>query len=386
MNQIELWVLAISMSYANAWLLRRSSIARTSLVDSIVFYLLVMMASMLVGAVLYFEQPTQVGLAEALGLSLLVMSVGVLAVLHYWTKDDDVEDSKLAAHVERSDEQELQRSIVISRAYVVYFLVMMASMTAVGLVYIFDTAIEGLNIGLVLGNVIMIPGIVMILRYASKHPGYAIEPPSQVNPSKKLGRWTLVFLVLLNEFAMGWAFALASGNLATANGSLAGIASTLNYVTGSDWFLFSLSFEILFSIYMLRSYFSIDFIRIVCLQCLTLIFVPTAIGGYLWSTTSIIAGVLIFVGLLFLSFIPLRDGQAGSQNIRRYLRIVLVLDALAVISLLLWVLYRIDLVQFACLIGEAVLYFNSILERVSMEKGARISVSERSGADILHHS
>ena len=386
MNQIELWVLAISMSYANAWLLRRSSIARTSLVDSIVFYLLVMMASMLAGAVLYFEQPTQVGLAEALGLSLLVMSVGVLAVLHYWTKDDDVEDSKLAAHVERSDEQELQRSIVISRAYVVYFLVMMASMTAVGLVYIFDTAIEGLNIGLVLGNVIMIPGIVMILRYASKHPGYAIEPPSQVNPSKKLGRWTLVFLVLLNEFAMGWAFALASGNLATANGSLAGIASTLNYVTGSDWFLFSLSFEILFSIYMLRSYFSIDFIRIVCLQCLTLIFVPTAIGGYLWSTTSIIAGVLIFVGLLFLSFIPLRDGQVGSQNIRKYLRTVWVLDALAVIGLLLWVLYRIDLVLFACLIGEAVLYFNSILERVSMEKGARISVPERSCTDVLHHN
>ena len=386
MNQIELWVLAISMSYANAWLLRRSSIARTSLVDSIVFYLLVMMASMLVGAVLYFEQPTQVGLAEALGLSLLVMSVGVLAVLHYWTKDDDVEDSKLAAHVERSDEQELQRSIVISRAYVVYFLVMMASMTAVGLVYIFDTAIEGLNIGLVLGNVIMIPGIVMILRYASKHPGYAIEPPSQVNPSKKLGRWTLVFLVLLNEFAMGWTFALASGNLATANGSLAGIASTLNYVTGSDWFLFSLSFEILFSIYMLRSYFSIDFIRIVCLQCLTLIFVPTAIGGYLWSTTSIIAGVLIFVGLLFLSFIPLRDGQVGSQNIRKYLRTVWVLDALAVIGLLLWVLYRIDLVLFACLIGEAVLYFNSILERVSMEKGARISVPERSCTDVLHHN
>ncbi len=373
------------MSYSNAWLLRRASIARTKLVDSIAFYLLVMMASMLVGAVLYFEQPTQVGLAEALGLSLVVMSVGVLAVLHYWTKDDDVEDSKLGAPDENSDELEFQRSIVISRAYVIYFLVMMASMTAVGAVYIFDTATEGLSIGLVLGNVIMIPGIVLILRYASKHPGHTGEP-SQVYASKRFGRWTLVFLLLLNEFVMGWAFALASGNLATANGSLLGVASTLNYVTGSDWFLFSLSFEILFSIYMLRRFFSTDFIRIVCLQSLMLIFVPTAIDGYYWSTSCIIAGVLIFASFLIISFRPLRDRQPGSQNVRKYLRTVLVLDVLIVIGLLLWALDRIDLVLFACLFGEAVLYFDSILERVSMEKGTRISVSERSDAGVLHHN
>jgi hypothetical protein len=373
------------MSYSNAWLLRRASIARTMLVDSIAFYILVMMASMLVGAVLYFEQPTQVGLAEALGLSLIVMSVGVLAVLHYWTKNDAVEDDTLAVRDESTDEQELQRSIVISRAYVVYFLVMMASMTAVGIVYIFDTTTVGLNVGLVLGNAIMIPGIVMILLYASRHPGHT-EEPSQVYTSKRFGRWTLVFLVLLNEFVMGWAFALASGNLATANGSLLGVVSTLNYVTGSDWFLFSLSFEILFSIYMLRRYFSRDFIRIVGLQSLTLILVPTAIDGYLWSTSCIIAGVLIFASFSIVSFRPLRDGQVGSRNIRKYLKTMLVLDALIVIGLMLWTLSRIDLMLFACLVGEAVLYFNSILERVSMEKGARISVTERSDADVLHQN
>ncbi len=374
LNQLLLWFLAIPMAYANAWLLKRSAIAKASLVDSVVFYILVMMASMFGGAVIYFEQPTGTGLAEGLGLNLIVMSVGVFAVLHYWTKNDSVEEGESAEHAERTEEQDLQRSIVISRAYVVYFLVMMASMTAVGFVYIFDTTTEGLNIGLLLGNLIMVPGIAMILRHALKHPGDTDESLARVNPSQRLGRWTLVFLVLLNEFVMGWAFILASGNLAApSEASLSVLASTLNSVAGSDWFLFTLSAEILFSIYMLRRFFSENFIRTVYLQSLILIFVPTAIAGNSWSTISLVIAVALFAVLILFSYRELGSKQLEGQEIKKYVRKALLLDLVAVIGTFFWTTSGNDLVLFAGLAGESILYFDSILERVSVEKRTRIS-------------
>ncbi len=374
LNQLLLWFLAIPMAYANAWLLKRSAIAKASLVDSVVFYILVMMASMFGGAVIYFEQPTGTGLAEGLGLNLIVMSVGVFAVLHYWTKNDSVEEGESAEHAERTEEQDLQRSIVISRAYVVYFLVMMASMTAVGFVYIFDTTTEGLNIGLLLGNLIMVPGIAMILRHALKHPGDTDESLARVNPSQRLGRWTLVFLVLLNEFVMGWAFILASGNLAApSEASLSVLASTLNSVAGSDWFLFTLSAEILFSIYMLRRFFSENFIRTVYLQSLILIFVPTAIAGNSWSTISLVIAVALFAVLILFSYRELGSKRLEGQEIKKYVRKALLLDLVAVIGTFFWTTTGNDLVLFAGLAGESILYFDSILERVSVEKRTRIS-------------
>lgn len=358
------------MACSSAWLLKRSSIAKSSLVNSIVFYILAMMASMFAGAVLYFAQPTLVGIVEALGLNMIVMSVGAIAVLHNWTGREGDDEGKAIENFGKSDEKlELQRAIIISRAYVVYFLVMMASMTAVGIVYILDTAVMGLVEGLILGNAIMVPGVVAILWYASKHPNEINELSEQANRSIKLERWTLVFLVLLNEFVMGWAFVLASESSAITNGSLLDItASTLNKVSGSDWFLFTLSFEVLFSLYMLRRFFSTDFIKMGCLQSLILVFVPTTIDGHVWTTICVFAELAILTGLVIFSYHYLHKKQAVSQNIRKYLRIVLILDSLILVGSLIWILDGSVLILYTCVVGEAVLYFNAILERISIEK------------------
>jgi hypothetical protein len=218
----------------------------------------------------------------------------------------------------------------------------------------------------------MVPGIAMILRYALKHPGDTDEALALVNPSKKFGRWTLIFLVLLNEFVMGWAFILASGNAAPVTESLGTIVSTLNYVAGSDWFLFTLSAEILFSIYMLRRFFSSDFIRAASLQSLILIFVPTAIGADPWPTISLYAGILLFAILLTLSYRQLWNRGVENQTISKYLRAALLLEIIVIAGLLIWETSGNDLVLLVGLAGETVLYFNSILERVTIEERARI--------------
>ena len=64
MNQLWLWLLAIPMAYTSAWLLKKASNAKSSLDNAIVFYILVMMASMFGGAVLYYLVPTITGIDE----------------------------------------------------------------------------------------------------------------------------------------------------------------------------------------------------------------------------------------------------------------------------------------------------------------------------------
>ena len=365
MNQVILWVIALSMAYSSAWLLRKSSISKSSLINSIVFYVLVMMASMFAGAIFYLVQPTGVGLAEALGFNMIVMSVGVLVVLHYWTRDDDQEGAvKESSGI--SDELELQRSIILSRAYVVYFLVMMASMTAVGIVYIINITITGLIEGLVIGNAIMIPGIVAILWYASKHPNETNQMRNQSDRSIRLERWILVFLVLLNEFVMGWAFVLASESSEIANGSLLVItSSTLDHVLGSDWFLFTLAFEVLFSLCMLRGFFSKDFVRIGIMQTLILAFIPTAINLEFWATLCLFAN---FTVLIVLSYHYIRKKSSSGEKIGKYLGLALALESLTMLGLLIWFVNGNTLILLISAVGQAVLYFDAILERITIEK------------------
>lgn len=366
------------MAYSSAWLLRKPSIVRSSLVNSVVFYILVMMASMFIGAVFYFAQPSGVSIAEALGLNMVVMSVGVLVVLQYWARD--AENSAL------SDEVELQRSIILSRVYVIYFLVMMASMTAVGFLYIMNTAITGLNEGLVLGNAIMVPGIAAILWYAYKHPNENLQTENENKKSLRLENSALIVLLLVNEFVMGWTFVLASEkSLITAGSLISGVGSTLNYVTGSDWFLFTLSFEILFSIFLLRRFLSPDFVKVACLQALTLLFVPTAVGGEIWQTACILANVAILAGLFFIS---LKKRQTKSiseveKGPRRYTSTLLVLNSLIVAGSLVWILSGSAVLLYPCLIAEAVLYFNAILGQAGMAKKYRVTPSTVRGSTSL---
>jgi hypothetical protein len=358
-----LWLVAQSMAFVSAWLLKRSSVANSSIINSVVFYVLVMMAAMFVGAVLYFEKPGQYGLAEALGLNMIVMTVGVLVVLHYWTKDDKVEEN-----VENSDEAELQRSIVISRAYVIYFLVMMASMSTVGITYVLNITLIGLNEGLVLGNVIMIPGVFAILWYASKHPGDSMKIPG--GRSIRVETWTLVFFVLLNEFVMGWAFVLASGTSPVfGSGSvLQVIALTLYHVTGSDWFLFTLAFEIVISVVLLRKFFSRVFVMVAILQSVILFFVPTAISGKVWTDICVLVEIAVLAGLIAFSYPQLTRNRSSMENYRTYLKTLLILDSLVVVGTLIWATDGNALVLLPCLVAETVLYFNAILERVGVEK------------------
>jgi len=361
------------MAYTSAWLLKRASNAKSSLENAIVFYILVMMASMLAGAIWYFLEPTTIGIIEGLGLNMIVMSVGVIAVLRYWSNEGEVDESEITMD---ANELELERSIKISSGYVVYILVMMASMTATETFYIINTALTGLEEGLIAGTVIMTAGAIGILWYSSKHSQRKIPADENIRSIRsKFVRSTLISLILLNEFLMGWLFTVVSGTPKISGDSLPQIAgSTLISVAGSDWFLFTMVLEIVLSIYMLRSAFSKKFIGLVCMQALALLFVPTAIKASLWIDLSACIDSIIFTVFVILAYEYLyKNRLGGNEPVRKYFLKLIVLYSLMMAGFAIWADQRNALLLLVSVIAGMVLYFNTIIGRVSMVAGGRTS-------------
>jgi len=367
------------MAYTSAWLLKRASNAKSMLDNAIVFYVLVMMASMLASAVWYFLEPTTIGIIEALGLNMFVMSAGVIAVLRYWAgESDEAEESEVGMD---PNELELERSVKISSGYVVYILVMMASMTVTEIFYTINTALTGLEEGLIAGTVIMTAGVIFILWYSSRHSTKiksSVVENSQSTRSKFV-RSTLISLIMVNEFMMGWLFTLVSGTPKIYGATLPQITeSTFTSVAGSDWFLFTMALEIILSIYMLRNAFSRNFVRIVCLQSLAILFVPTAINAPLWVELSTCPDSVILVGLVLAYKNSLND-----QPVRKYSLVLLVLYSLMLVGFLLWAVQGNALLLLLSIIGEMVLYFNTIIERISvgLDRSDSQKLTESPGAE-----
>jgi polyferredoxin len=84
------------MAVATSWLVKRSIHAETKIDKAVVLYLLVTMASMFGGAVLYFSSPGITSLVEAIALNALLMTGGVIFILRFWGENVDEELNKLA--------------------------------------------------------------------------------------------------------------------------------------------------------------------------------------------------------------------------------------------------------------------------------------------------
>jgi len=142
-----------------------------------VFYLLVTMATMLGGWIIYLLSPNANGIIDAVGINMLIMTVGVIVILRYWERSSlepasvlaITEGSETSTQIqvssgETSDAVDLEHATVLANSYVLYFLVMMASMTALGFVYVIVNGALGLELGLIVSVAIMTTGTIPILR------------------------------------------------------------------------------------------------------------------------------------------------------------------------------------------------------------------------------
>ena len=81
MDSSVLWGVAALMAVLTAWILKKGSTVQTLTDAGLVLFLLVMMASMFVSAVVYLYFPGSVTLFELVALNMISMSVGLIPIL-----------------------------------------------------------------------------------------------------------------------------------------------------------------------------------------------------------------------------------------------------------------------------------------------------------------
>src|SRR5271170_6641183 len=95
-----LWVVAAAMAMLTAWLLKSGSVMKTLTQAGIVIFLLAMMASMFVSAVIYLYTPSLVTLFELVALNMIVMSISLVPILMVLFRGDrGIEETRKGSSV-----------------------------------------------------------------------------------------------------------------------------------------------------------------------------------------------------------------------------------------------------------------------------------------------
>lgn len=116
MDSFELWGVAVLMAVLTAWLLRKGSTVKTLTDAGVVLFLLSMMASMFLSAVIYLYFPSFVTILEVVALSMVSMSVGLVPILTALFKGDrPLDDTRKGSSVS-------SRSIVFAAVIVLALL------------------------------------------------------------------------------------------------------------------------------------------------------------------------------------------------------------------------------------------------------------------------
>jgi polyferredoxin len=299
LEALWLWGIAALMAVITSWLVKRAIYAKSPADTALVLYLLVTMASMFGGAVIYLLSPSVTSILEAVALNAVLMTGGIIFVLRFWA------------------ERYLDESTTPP--------VSSAGNGTTAAVHSLTLSVE----------------------------------------SKVATRVAAIFLILLNEFLMGWAFVLASGSSALGNSGL----MTFDTVVGSDWFIFTMSLEMILSIYFLRNSLPRNFFIIVLLQSAIMFFAPTAINNPTWVTGSIYAGSVVMIGLLIFFYEYLFNHRSIAAGIRRYLVALISVYALMMAGLYVWLIQGSSLLFVVSILAEMVLYFDVILSGKSVESG-----------------
>ncbi len=349
------------MSYAIAWIVKKSSEARVAVESAYAFFLLVMMASMLGGAIIYLLNPSTLGIVEAVALNMGVMTIGILAVLKYWISGQQFENEGR----ETTEEISLEQSVTISNAYVIYFLVFFASMVATGLIYIVDPSSYGLELALGAGTAIMTAGVLAILRYSSRHKVHNELSANAARITRSgIERSATVVLVLVNEFLMGWAFLLAAEPSAiNTSVTLSGLLEGFGNVVSSYWFIFIMVAEMAFTIFMFRRGTSRSLTTILSLQAAIMFFSPPAINSEFWTTSSVYIGSALMTVLFVYFYEYLYRNKLLEKAISRYIISLISIYALMMAGLFTWIIYGSTVVFAFSIVLEMSIYFNVIITR-----------------------
>jgi len=245
---------------------------------------------------------------------------------------------------------------------VLFLLVMMASMFASAVVYLyvptFVTAVELVALNMVSMSVGLIPILAALFRgdraLDETRKGSAVS-------SRTIVVGSAIALVILSEVFMGWTFAMLGGAV-TAAGGLRGAYSALLAASSSYWFIFTMASEMAVTLFMLRRSFPKGFGWIVAAQVAVMFLSPTAIAGQTWANGSLVAGSVVMITLIVYIFEFLYRNRTLGRGSLYYLVCLMFAYALMMAGVFVWFLDADASLFVLSVVVEMVVYFYVVLE------------------------
>jgi len=238
----------------------------------------------------------------------------------------------------------------------IFVLAMMASMFVGATIYYLQPSFQNLWIAIGFNQLVMWIAAIPILS--------SLIGEERGKPIKRKSITTLIFLVLVNEFFMGWAFGLITQpDLYSINLMLSSPLTLFANVINSYWFIFPMGTEMILTTYLLKKGTFRGFLIVALFQALIMIFTPTAISSDLWMNLSTVVGSVVMTILFILILHDLYKTKEVNQEFSNYLLILFIIFAFMMGGIYEWMVDGNATILALSLIAEMSLYFFYIVNR-----------------------
>ncbi|MDG6915326.1 MAG: 4Fe-4S dicluster domain-containing protein [Nitrososphaerota archaeon] len=257
---------------------------------------------------------------------------------------------------------------------VVFLFVMMASMFASSVVYLYSSTFVTLFELVALNMVSMSVGLIPVLMALFKGDR-PLEETRRGNAisSRSLVIVAMVSLALLSEAFMGWTFALSSGVASTSQAPVSSLVESMS----SYWFVFTMAGEMAATLYMVGSRFPKWIRRLVAVQVAVMVLSPTAVSSASWSTYSSVGSSVAMIAaiIVIMEYVFRKRTLAAGES--AYLLRLMGAYTLMMGGLFLWLMDGDPLLFVLSIVGEMVAYFAIVLDEGSLVSQPLVSWQSR---------
>jgi polyferredoxin len=261
---------------------------------------------------------------------------------------------------------------------VVFVLLMMGGMLAGALVYFLDPSPARAVTGLWTATVIMSASVAVVF------VGF-LQEAARTPSSEPHGAWAgprfvaaVVGLVLLNEFLMGWTFALAAGDGAVAAGSGPGAVLRLaGSVLVAPWFVFTMAAEMALTAAFLRRLLPVPALVLLGAQAGIMALSPPTLSGAAWTTAAIGISSAAMIGVVIYAMEHLYRQRHLAPAFASYLLRLTGVYAVMMAGISVWQLYGTPLVFGISVALEMIVFFEAVLRPEALRAAPTFTWLER---------
>ncbi len=260
-----------------------------------------------------------------------------------------------------------------SVAVVLFLLVMMIAMLGGALLYFLHPGTASLVAALWFASAAMsvsvFPVFAVFLQDARRRlvmkEAYAPAPLQR----RHLFAASILGLVVLNEFLMGWTFQLAAGTLSASRATSAATALALG--VNSPWFLFPMALEMGLSAFLLRGVLPRRFAGLLITQAALMFVSPPAFSDPTAAHVAVGIGSALMIGIVIFVLEHIYRHRQDAPVVSGYFLGLLAIYALMMAGLYQWLVYGSGLLFAVSVVLEMALFFDVVVvpERFKEEKG-----------------